>query len=239
MKTKRITSTLILLLLFPLFSLQASISINFQTDVGNLDDGFGTGWFSGGDFDTTVAGGWDAGDYDWQLGQQLGADNTTRTTDFAPGSIDFATFQNNAGTWSSTDNTIVFNRGSNPSDVKLSNDDLVIHALTMDVLAAPELVNVTTDIGAKSGASIGYQIYLNSTAVDGRSLYGSSGTQVVSSTFTLSQGDSVYFVVDSDGNNGNDQRSYDFTIATIPEPSSLLLVGTALLSIYLVKRRRG
>lgn len=216
-------------------SSQAQIVIDFTTDVAALPNGFTTGWFSGGQFNTGVAGGWDAGDYDWQMGQV----NVASTTSFTPAGFNFNDFGNVGGAWDSSANNIFFTRATSPVEATTSNTDLSVFALTMNVLAVDQIATITADLGASGGGSTNLQFYLNGSAIGGPTNVGAAAANINSSSFTLSQGDVLYFVVDSDGGEASDRRDYNFTVngVAIPEPASAaLLLGGASLLLY--RRRR-
>ncbi|GEM_PF-6138214 len=223
----------IFLCLFGNITSSAALLIDFESDVANLPSGFSTGWFSGGLFNNAVAGGWDAGDYSWQMGQV----NQSSTTDFTSAGFNFSDFGNTAGAWDSTANNLLFTRASSPVEATTANSALTVFALTLDVLAQAETVTLTSNFGASGGGDLGYQLYLNDTALQSRSVVDASAQVRVSSSFTLSQGDSLYIALDANGSEASDRRGYTFTVSSIPEPSSLLLLGLAGFGVMLWKRR--
>ncbi|MEM1211279.1 MAG: PEP-CTERM sorting domain-containing protein [Planctomycetota bacterium] len=215
---------------------------DLTTDAGALPNGFTTGWFSGGLFDTAVDGGWDAGDYDWQMGQQLG---TSGIASFAPGSVDRANFGNVAGKWQSSSNFIVFSRAVSPVEFTTAVGALTVFSLTFDELAVDQTATVSTDFSASNGGDIDYQVFLGASAIDPAVNVGvaAPAAPITSSSFTLSQGDTLYFVIDSNGSGGGDKRQLNITVSgepvstVIPEPGSLALTGLG--TLLLIKRRRG
>lgn len=220
-------------------SAHAATIADFTTDVGEFAGGFGPGWFNGGVFNSTVASGWDDGDYDWQLSQQIG---TADVSGFNPGSLDFTQFSNAAGIWDSTPGNISYRRSSSPVQLSTDSDDLAVIVLTFDVLTGPVQAEVVTNFGASGGGDLDYQVFLNGASLGDAVNVSASAEALTSSSFELSQGDVLYFVADAAGSQASDLRGINITVQdapaapVIPEPASVALVGLG--GLAMLTRRR-
>jgi len=231
-------------------SAHASVIADFTTDTDALPSGLGTSWSSGGAFNTDVSGGWDAGDYDWQMGfdDNSGAGRTS-VKDFDSSVANFTGLAvDGSGIWNASPYNIRYFRDTNPPRLTTSNSALNVIALTMDVLASPQLVTATATFGdAAGGTGHKFAFFLNNTLLDTASggfingdnetIVGATADTIVSDSFTLNQGDTLYFVLDPNFDQGADLRPFNFTVDVVPEPGSLALAGLG--SLLFLGRRRA
>lgn len=176
-----------------------------------LNYGFGTGWFNygNGTFNGKVAGGFDLGDRTWTMGQVSGSN----TTSFMPTAFTTDTFENTAGTWKSTANNLLFSRAASAVEATTAQSHLTVFAVAIDKLDSPVDAYAVAEFGEAQG-EINYQVFVNNIPQGSPVTIGTEATQNESPSFTVSQGDTLYFVIDSAGSAGGDRRTYNFKVAS-------------------------